>query len=62
MLAFGFSCEKEDLDQEVKTAFSDTSIEPTIEFTGNDLRYVAVREAGPDAPTIVFVHGAPGVG
>ena len=62
MLAFGFSCEKEDLDQEVKTAFSDTSIEPTIEFTGNDLRYVAVREAGPDAPTIVFVHGAPGSG
>lgn len=56
------SCGKDDLNQDVRDAFDGSSVVPSIEYSSENVRYVAVREAGPDKPSIIFVHGAPGSG
>jgi pimeloyl-ACP methyl ester carboxylesterase len=57
-----YSCEKDDIDASMNDAFDGSGVAPEILHTAGDLsiRYIAVRNAGKDKPTVIFVHGATG--
>lgn len=58
-----FSCSKDDIDAATLKEFEGSDIQPEILRTNNgelSIRYITIREAGPDKPIVIFVHGAPG--
>lgn len=60
-----FCLPKKDIDADALAEFEDSSVMPELRYTDNgdlSIRYLEIRSASAEKPTIIFIHGAPGGG